>query len=142
MTTIIADASLGVMCSDSQWSDDDEKGSVRKVWRIKGALVGFAGDMDQAAKAREFISGRGPAPCGNVTALWLGPEGLRVWTPSDGWLDIGPVHAIGSGSKAARAAHFVGATPQQAIRAAAAVDAGTGGRVRTYWLAPRRHRKG
>ncbi len=45
MTTIVADARAGIMASDSLWTDDTVIGSVRKVWRVRGDLIGFAGDV-------------------------------------------------------------------------------------------------
>ena len=45
MTTIAADLKAGLMVSDTQWNDGAEKGQTRKVYRINGELIGFAGDL-------------------------------------------------------------------------------------------------
>lgn len=142
MTTIAADAIAGVMCSDSHWIMADESGSLRKVWRIRGALYGLAGDLSAIVPWIEWERGKGEQPTldlSTITVLRLDESGLSTWTEADGWLPVGhPKHAIGSGGKAARAAMYVGASCQQAVRAAIEVDAGSGGAVRTYKLRPSR----
>lgn len=122
------------MASDSHWTDDSECGPVRKVFRIKGALVGFAGDLKTIAAARAWMAGRGKQPTGDVTALVLSGHSARVWTPLDGFVDVPPRFAIGTGGKAARAAMLAGATCSQAVAIAREVDAGTSGRTRIYRL--------
>ena len=73
MTTVAGDATLGLMASDSQWTDDNEKGICRKVWRIQGALIGFAGDIKTIEACKVwFKKGKaGPPPRGDVAALIL-----------------------------------------------------------------------
>ena len=136
MTTIAVDAKAGLMASDSHWTDSDECGPVRKVFRIKGSLVGFAGDLKQIAAVRAWLAGgmRGQAPRGDVTALILSPSGARVWTPLDGFIDVPHRFAVGTGGKAARAAMLAGASCSRAVAIAREVDAGTSGRTRVYRL--------
>lgn len=44
MTTILADARLGVIVTDSNMSDEDRVWTTRKVRRVKKHLLGFAGE--------------------------------------------------------------------------------------------------
>ena len=138
MTTIAADATTGTMCSDSCWSDGVEKAPIRKVFRIKGAVVGFAGDLDEIGMVREWMRGkmlREDMPrVDNVSALLMSHGGLRVWTPADGFTEVPKRYAIGSGGMAARAALASGATPARAVAIAREIDAGTHGKTRTYRL--------
>ena len=47
MTTILADAKKGVMVSDSNLTDEDRTWRIRKVFRIRGALVATSGGVLQ-----------------------------------------------------------------------------------------------
>lgn len=138
MTTIAADATTGTMCSDSCWSDGIEKAPIRKVFRIKGALVGFAGDLDEIGMVREWMRGRmlreDMPKAENVIALAMSQSGLRAWTAVDGFVGVPRRYAIGSGGMAARAALARGATPAEAVAIAREIDAGTHGKTRTYRL--------
>lgn len=132
MTTVAADAIEGVMCSDSQWNDGQEVGPARKVWRIKSALIGFAGDMKDISAARVWFAKGGPEPKGNVTALILDGANLKAWSPQDGFSALPKRYAIGTGGQAARGALEAGATCQRAVKIAMSIAAGTGGRLRVY----------
>lgn len=135
MTTIAADAILGIMAADSHWTDQDERGPVRKVWRINGALVGFAGPLVTIGEARAWMAGRrAKPPSGDVSALILSGGRLCAWTPVDGYVDVPKRFAIGTGGKAARAAMLAGASCVRAVAIAREVDAGTSGRTRVYKL--------
>jgi ATP-dependent protease HslVU (ClpYQ) peptidase subunit len=139
MTTIVADARSGLMASDSQWISDDVTGSVRKVWRVRGDLVGFAGDLEAIGATLEwFRSGFvGGPPRDECTALILRRTGIFTWSSQDGEVrEDAPFFAIGSGGQAARAAMLAGADCRKAVRIACTIDAGTGGRVRVYTLEP------
>lgn len=143
MTTIVADARAGIMASDSLWTDDTVIGSVRKVWRVRGDLVGFAGDVGTITQSLAwFRSGfDGDPPEGNATALILRKTGIYTWTAEDGEVkEDASFFAIGSGGQAARA---VLATMERlrvpldcrlAVRLASTIAAGNGGRVRVYKL--------
>lgn len=145
MTTIVADARAGIMASDSLWTDDTVVGEARKVWRIRGDLIGFAGDVAAINDARQWFADgcEGKPPGGNVTALRLGKGGIHTWSPDDGELkEAATFFAIGSGGQAARA---VLATLDKlgsprdcrlAVRIACTIAAGNGGRVRVYKLEP------
>lgn len=135
MTTIAADLQSGSMASDSQWSDGAEKGTTRKVYRIKGELIGFAGDIKTITQAVSwFRKGKaGPAPRGDISALILNGR-LTTWAPDDGFMDVGSQFAIGTGGAAARAAMMAGVDVRKAVSIACKIDAQSGGPVRTYRL--------
>lgn len=138
MTTIAADATLGLMAADSHWTDEDERGPVRKVYRINGALVGFAGALASVAEARAWMAGKRPKPpASDVSALILSGSRLCAWTPIDGYVDVPKRYAIGTGGKAARAAMLAGASCARAVAIAREVDANTSGRTRIYKLRTR-----
>lgn len=135
MTTIAADATLGLMAADSHWTDESERGPVRKVFRINGALVGFAGALVTVGEARAWMAGkRQRPPSGDVSALILSGSRLCAWTPIDGYVDVPRRYAIGTGGKAARAAMLAGASCVRAVAIAREVDANTSGRTRVYKL--------
>lgn len=137
MTTIAADAGLGLMASDSQWTDGDARGIARKIFRIRGALIGFAGNLGEIELAREwFKSGfTSDYPDVGVTALIMRGRSLSTWTVIDGEIPMRqPRFAIGTGGLCARAAMIAGADCAQAVRIACTIDANSGGRVRVYRL--------
>jgi len=137
MTTIAADLKAGVMACDSQWSDGSVKGQTRKVYRIKGALIGFAGDTKSIeSSVAWFKRGKeGHPPKGDVAALILNGK-LTTWEPENGFMDQGSQFAIGSGGAEARAAMMAGADVSKAVRIACRIDAMSGGPVRTYRVKP------
>lgn len=137
MTTIAADVKAGVMAADSDWTDGDARGVIRKVFRIRGALIGFAGTLRDIESVKAwFRDGFGGAvPDTDVTALILRPTGISVWTALDGEHSEGSSQfAIGTGAMCARGAMLAGATCAQAVRIAIRIDATSSGRVRVYKL--------
>lgn len=135
MTTITVDANAGVMCSDSHWSDGSQKGPMRKVWRINGALVGFSGNLDEIAATRAHLAAGAPglAPKeADATALILDGRRVTVWTRGDGFVPAPSRYAIGTGGAAARAALAAGASAARAIAIVRNIDATTSGRTRVY----------
>lgn len=140
MTTIAADAVAGEMCSDALWTDGDECGPARKVFRVRKALLGLAGGM---AECRDWLEAyrKADVPPGlnrdfhDVIVLRLDSIGVHIWDNTNGWLKHdGQRYAIGSGGKCARGAMAAGADCRQAVRIAISIDAGTGGSVRRYRL--------
>lgn len=137
MTTITVDAALGVMCADSHWSDGTEKGPMRKVWRINGALVGLAGDLAAIEITKAYLrDGAGTVPPAGATAVALLLDGAKTftWTRQDGFTPVPGRYAIGSGGKSARAALEAGASASKALAIARNIDANTSGRTRVYKL--------
>lgn len=138
MTTIAACMVAGVMCSDSFWTDGDEVGNTRKVFRIRGTLVGGGGTAKYLDKWMECYRNGKPLPApheSDVTILRLSAKGLDSWCADGGWMVIEqPQFAIGSGGKAARAAMAAGASCARAVKIARDIDAMTAGPIRTYKL--------
>lgn len=140
MTTLIADSRLGLMVSDSSVSDGDRVWIGRKVYRARGCLIGFAGDVNEA---EEFLAwwkkgavGKPPKFTGSQ-ALILSSTGLFSYNVSTTPERIkSGIEAIGSGAKAAMAAYeALGfADPQRAVAIVCRHDAGSRPPVRTYRL--------
>lgn len=135
MTTIAACSVERVMCSDSGWNDGDTRGETRKVFRVRGDLVGFAGDL---ADIQEWLAAyrkkREPKRSG-ISVLRLSASGqIHTWTLGQ-WCEMSEKQfAIGSGGVAARVAMDMGATCRQSVLKAIKFDAGSFGPVRTYRL--------
>jgi ATP-dependent protease HslVU (ClpYQ) peptidase subunit len=137
MSTVLADWHLGVMVADSNVSDGERCGRMRKVWRIRHALIGCAGTVAEIEAFVEWyragMEGRSRFP--SVSALVLSREGLLHFAGSDM-----PIHvqsgreAVGSGAMAALAAYeAMGWTdPRRAVAIVCKHDAGSRGPVRVY----------
>lgn len=140
MTTIVCDRRG--MAGDSQTTTGSgTKGSIVKVHRIDQSIVGIAGDVTKAmaflkwAKATKL----GAVPTKDlkepdmkdVDVLVLSPAG--IFTMSESLVlvpESAPYAAVGSGDQAALAAMVLGCDPKTAVKTAAKVVEGTGGRVR------------
>jgi hypothetical protein len=125
MTTVIADARLGVIVSDSNATDDDRAWSERKVFRI--AFM-------------EWIKGDGKAPdFSNSYCLMLSDSGLFIYDKSTMPQKVARgIEAIGTGAKAAICAYeALGLTdPARAVKIVCRHDSGSRLPVRTYKLKP------
>lgn len=141
MTTVIADARLGVMVADSNVSDGERCGSMRKVWRIRGALVGCAGNLCDIEPFVQWVRDgadhltRPRTP--HLSALVLADDGLRHFVASDPPILVqSGREAIGSGAMAVLAVHEAldFSDPARAVRIVCKHDAGSRGPVRTYRL--------
>lgn len=142
MTTILADARLGVMVADSHMSDGNRCWNVRKVQRIRGALVACAGQVSEGAHFLDWWRGGAEsAPefaFGGSSALVLDESGLYIFDESTIALTKVPGgrEAIGSGSQGAMCAYeaLCWSDPVQAVRIACKHDHGSRPPVRTYRL--------
>lgn len=140
MTTIAADALVGVMCADDAWDDGTSIGHVRKVHRVRGELVGLAGmvpAMDQWLEAwRSDPLGvmQGSMRHNESIVLLLNDAGLMTWDRANGWGRAEPRWAIGSGDHAARGALGAGASCRRAVTLACGIDAGSRLPVHSYRL--------
>lgn len=140
MTTILADTRLGVMASDSRHDDEATRGTMRKVWRVRGGLIGLAGSLDKFAPFLLWIKGgmeQPPPKLGSFAALWLQPHGLLHFADSPLPIVVqGRCWAIGTGATAALAAHeSLGfQDPRRAVVLASKYDARSGPPVRLYRL--------
>jgi hypothetical protein len=124
------------MVSDSFWTDGDNKGPCRKVYRIKGQLVGVAGSVKDESVFLEWYKkgAKGEGPKGDVTALILSESSVKTWCFDDGFFEPGNQFAIGTGGAIARAVMMTGADARTAVRIATKIDAQSGGPVRAYRL--------
>lgn len=141
MTTIAACKRERVMCSDSFWTDGEECGFTKKVFRVRGELLGGGGTARYLDQWFAAYRRNKPLPkpiASDVIVLRLSDKGIHVWSSVDDWMQIEQAQfAIGTGGKAARAAMAAGASCARAVRIACDIDASTGGPVRTYRLTPR-----
>lgn len=142
MTTILADAKLKMMVSDSNVSDDDRSWSSRKVFRSRGALVGFAGEVLQwryfldwwksgATESPDFPFEASAALVLDDSGLYLFDESTIQLTKVDGGRE-----AVGTGGKAAIAAYQAlgWKNPRKAVGIAVQHDAQSRAPIRAYRL--------
>lgn len=143
MTTIAADARFGIMCADNGWDDGTSVGRVRKVYRVRGELVGLAGTVQTMT---EWLEAWRRDPLGvvagsmkrldEVYVLLLSHGGLQTWDAANGFLPAAERWAIGSGHHAARGAleAHPSITCHRAVVVACGIDSGSRLPVRTYRL--------
>lgn len=142
MTTVLADVRWGVMVSDSNQTDDDRTWSVKKVHRIRGALVGLAGTHLEIGYFLDWYrAGMGAPPEFNFedcSALVLDVDGLWLFDSNCATLErvTGGREAIGTGGKAALCAYEAMnySDPRRAVRIVCKHDAASRGPVRVYTL--------
>lgn len=139
MTTVLADSRLGVMVSDTNFGDSDQRGRMRKVWRVNGQLVGLSGNLDEFAPfLLWFKDMASPKPkIKSLSALIMQPTGILWFSDSTAPIVVqGRCHAIGSGAKAAMAAHeaLAFADPKRAVLIACNHDSASRPPVRLYRL--------
>lgn len=140
MTTILADAKLGLMASDSNISADDRVWCGRKVWRVNGALLGFSGNIDESS---DFIAwwrggchGR-HSHFTNSECLALLPGMLLHFIGANPPSTVKTgIEAIGSGGKAAVCTYEALGyqNPRRAVAIVCRNDSGSRPPVRVYKL--------
>lgn len=105
MTTILADWHEGIMVSDSQVSDCDRQWSCRKVFRVKGALIGIAGDIVQGEQFLNWYKGgqeSKPPKVSDMNALVMTEHSLLHYHGTHVPMTVSTGReAIGTGAKAA-----------------------------------------
>jgi ATP-dependent protease HslVU (ClpYQ) peptidase subunit len=149
MTTILADANLGVMVSDTQVLSGDRKFTKqRKVFRVRNFLVGIAGDSRVYLRALDALKKGEPLQQSmwgedmDTSFLVLSPEGLFHFAggPTPERVATG-IEAIGSGASAAMAAYEAMSwqNPRRAVSLAVKYDTHSGAPVRQYHLPKATH---
>lgn len=141
MTTVLADWHLRLMVSDSNVSDLDRHWSQRKVFRIRGQLVGIAGALTQAEQFLVWMRGgckeKPPSKLDEMTALVMSADGLLHYAGTHLPLPV-PCgrEAIGSGAKAAMVGYQLmkWSDPRGVVRAVCDHDANSRAPVRVYRL--------
>jgi hypothetical protein len=142
VTTVLADSKAGVMVSDSCLTDKDRIWSGPKIFRIRGHLLGFAGNVDARARFIEWFK-KGAIEADATTfkggsALVMAPDGKLTQYDDDALPEVilGGREAIGSGGKAAIAAYDAlgWKNPRRAVLIACRHDAGSRTPVRVIKL--------
>lgn len=133
----------GIIAADGQTTQDDVILQLDTVkMRERGGVRLFgAGDVDEIEAALVNWPEVKCSCNGSWTAIVIDEEGMwaaggcegRAWRVSH---DLAVPCAIGSGQPYALAAMDMGASAKKAVKQAALRDVGTGGRVRTYRVAP------
>jgi hypothetical protein len=142
VTTILADAKLGVMVSDSAFSDGTRIWSGRKVYRIRDNLVGLGGAVPEfesfLAWYRGGEKGDPEFEFGESKALILTAKGLFIFDENGKRPQrvAGGREAIGTGAMAAISAHEAlgWQDPRRAVRIACKHDSNSRSPVRVYRL--------
>ena len=137
MTTVAYKS--GVLAFDSQVTDRNRVvGHMVKGRKIGGLLIGGAGNLALVTRFIDWIvtgaSGYPPPMAGPNDAAGEGlivmPCSLLITVAPSGLDHMrSPFHAIGSGADIAIGAMAQGATAEQAVRIAAALDVYTGGTI-------------
>lgn len=140
MTTILADANLGLMVSDSNICADDRVWKGRKVWRVRGVLLGFSGNIDESSGFIEWwrdgcrgrVSHFANSEC---LALSLGQLLHFIGHNPPSLVKTG-IESIGSGAKAAICTYEALGyqNPRRAVTIVCRNDNGSRPPVRVYSL--------
>jgi ATP-dependent protease HslVU (ClpYQ) peptidase subunit len=137
MTVIAASVAEGRIAADRWCFDGDEHYPMKKLHRIRGMLVGFAGDIAAIERIRLWMragSIEADRPItGNATALILTRDRLCTWDVTNGLsvMERG-WHAIGSGGACAQAAMLAGADVRRAVQITNGIHNFSGGGVSVY----------
>lgn len=141
MTTILADYRHRVMVADSRISDGDRTWSGKKIWRIRGTLVGCSGNLDEIEAWLDWYHARCEGSVSRalttLDALVLTEWGLQHYAASTTPILVRRGYeAIGSGAKAAIVAYEMTqrADPGKVVRFVCKHDSGSGLPVRKHHL--------
>ena len=136
MTTIATDGK-------SMYSDSRQTGAyidqlaVKKVYRIKGELWGFAGMPANWLRVIKWLTDGGEPPHieESFSALQLDKSGMVYeWCKLLQPVAVGSMASTGSGCDYAMAAMMAGASPKKAVKIAKKLDVHSGGKVKGYKL--------
>lgn len=131
----------GVLAADSLSTSNGLRDNVgRKIWRVGRLLVGAAGGRGDCLRFRAWVAEGciGPNPFvgsegGN--GLVITPEGqVACWGTAGPWPVTSPFYSLGSGYQIAVGAMEMGASAEEAVRAAIVHDTCSGGPVQTLRL--------
>lgn len=140
MTTIVADRRM--MAADRRVTDDSGVRHGKKIVRMGDAIIGCAGTSSVCVAFMRYLSTL--IECGDdeeatrptlgkdeeLSVLILTPDALYVCDESCEFEEItDSFYAVGSGSKAALAAMYLGCDPIRAVEIASLVDSYTGGPI-------------
>jgi ATP-dependent HslUV protease subunit HslV len=143
MTTVVYRD--GVLASDSAvYAGGTKVHSMKKVWKIRGHLVGLAGNVNAINAFKKWFEDGAMLDFYPITkkqslaALVVTPEG-KVFSYEDAdphaiEIEDGEYVAVGSGSDVALGALHAGATAPDAIKAAIAHSSKTDGKIQIIKL--------
>ncbi len=139
MTTIVADARVGLMVSDSKCTGNGSWVPMTKIFRVNGDLFGFAGGVNEREKWLKWhrAGRKGPRPkLESFEGLLLKQDGTLYELCSDGleMLIERGFHAVGSGGPAALGAMLSGKHAKEAVEIACLIDPHTAGDVCVFNL--------
>lgn len=128
MTTIACNRKM--MVADMQSDDAGTKCPAHKIFRVKGAIIGIAGEYGQGLLFRDWYKDRRkkkPELTEDFSALVLTRQGIEKWenTLVSQPIDL-PFYAIGTGGHLALAAMECGRDPKQAVKIACKYDTHSG----------------
>jgi hypothetical protein len=136
MTTIAADARVGVMVSDSRATFEDAGCWLpcTKMWRFDDGIVGICGDyLDEENWLKWRRGGRRgkfPKLSSEFFGLLLRTDGLFILDDKGGHMHVERgFHGIGSGGNCAITALILGHDAKTAVEAACQVDPHSGGAI-------------
>lgn len=142
MTTILADFARRMIVADSHATDEDRAWSIRKVHRIRGALVACSGSVIAGEAFCDWFRADDGSPpdldMADSSILVMDSSGLYVF--DDDVLGLtkvpGGVEAIGSGAKGALCAYDAldRSDMRKAVRVACKYDAHSRAPVRSFKL--------
>jgi ATP-dependent protease HslVU (ClpYQ) peptidase subunit len=119
-----------MMVADTQCSDGGMRVKATKIIRVRGDLIGIAGNLEDLYIFKEWYGSDEDIDLEDSVVLVLTKKG-RMFT-YEGRVRI-PVadkfYAIGTGASAAMAAMHMGACPKKAVSIAKKVDVNTGGPI-------------
>lgn len=136
MTTITVKGK--VMAADTQMDDEGVISNIRKIFKVRGDLIGFAGSVSEGLKFVEWYINNDLDDITDLEEISLDETGAIVLTKSGKILTFEthlPIEilddhfAIGSGAQAAMAAMDCGHDPITAIKIASKRDAYTSSNV-------------
>lgn len=131
MTTIATDGKS--MFSDSQQIGDYiDRIDVLKVYKVEGALWGFAGAVTDWLTVLKWLNGgTKPTKLDRFEAIQVSGEGkILHWDEGLQPVEVGCPSAIGTGGVFAMGAMMAGASPRKAVEIACELDTRSGGKVR------------
>lgn len=148
MTTIAVSRSLLMMASDTSVTIGNTRAPTSpKMWRLRDAIVGVAGNLAPAEAFIEWLEGKrsGGQPRGDYAALMLHRDGrISWWHPGhrekfieDDFFAIGSGEAFALGAMETMRELGLPVDPRIAVRAAAARDTMTAEPIRSLRWKPR-----
>ena len=131
----------GIMAADGAcWINDSQITRMQKIYRLKGGLVGMAGDVEVISQFIEWLkdgADEDEFPLGNYESIVVNPSGRVTLFEGGSYCPV-PLRAqyaaIGAGIDYALGAMFAGADARLAVKAAIAYNAKCRGPISVFHL--------